>query len=155
MSPEQAAAMYAEFKDIYAKYPQEFGYDNQAPTSPALYDAWIFLELMLQKLPFLSEFVGEQVFPTYCYARHYKNGATLVKHTDRPACEVSISAHLGGDADWKLFFEKPNGEEVGLNLKPGQAAVYLGCVTNHWREGGYQGQEYGRSEEHTSELQSH
>lgn len=144
LKPEEAADLYEQFKETYKMFPNEFWYDPQCPTSPAMTDPFIFVTLLLQKLPFMSEFTGEQLFPTYSYARHYKHGASLAKHTDRDACEISISVHLGGDADWKLVFEKPNGEEVGLNLKPGQGAVYLGCKTKHWREGGYQGQEYGQ-----------
>ena len=144
LTPEQAANLYQEFKDLYKNKSQGFTYDEQCPNSPAIYNAPMFLTLLLQKLPFMSEFVGEEVYPTYCYARHYRNNAVLAKHVDRASSEVSITAHLGGDKSWKIFFEKPNGEEIGLDLKPGQAALYLGCTAHHWREGKYEGREYGQ-----------
>lgn len=141
---EEAVSLYKRFKEIYTETPGEFTQDCQCPRSPGIMDAYVFLALLVNKVPHMSEIIGEQVFPTYCYARHYRQGEVLLKHVDRDACEISVSVHLGGDADWKLSFKKPNGEEVGLSLKPGEAAVYLGCTTEHWREGEYQGQEYGQ-----------
>jgi hypothetical protein len=144
ISPEEAANFYAQFKELYRIYPHEFQFRPQVPNSPGLSDPWIFLELMLQKLPIMSDLVGEQLFPTYCYGRHYKNGAVLLKHTDREACEIGVSLHLGGDVDnWGLFFESPNKKVNEVALKPGQAVVYLGCETPHWRNE-FTGQEYGQ-----------
>jgi hypothetical protein len=144
ISIEEAKDLYNQFKDAHDKHPTEFAYDNQTENSPAIYDAWMFVELLIKKIPFVSKVIGEDVFPTYCYARHYKNKAVLEKHTDRPACEISLSLHLGGDSTpWDIFFEKPNGEVSGINLKPGQCVFYLGCNIPHWREQ-FTGQEYGQ-----------
>jgi hypothetical protein len=144
LKKEEAADLHTQFKEMYANYPEQFGYDHQSPNSPAMLDPFIFVTLLLEKLPFVAEFMGEPVFPTYSYARHYKHGATLHKHTDRAACEITVSVNLGKDASWDLCFEKPDGEKVAVDLEPGEAAVYSGCTTMHWRDGGYKGQEYGQ-----------
>jgi hypothetical protein len=93
----------------------------------------------------MNELVGEKLLPTYAYARVYKNGAELKKHTDRPACEISVTLHLGSDgSSWPLGFTKPDGSTVFKDLKPGQAVIYCGCISEHWREGTFAGQEYGQ-----------
>ena len=73
--------------------------DNQVPESSAVYNYLPFLEMLCQKCPEVSIAIGETVLPTYTYARVYKNGATLEGHTDRDACEISLTVHLGGDED--------------------------------------------------------
>jgi len=93
-----------------------------------------FLELLCEKIPEVSKCIGETVLPTYTYSRVYKEGATLGKHTDRDACEISITLHLDGDEQWPFYIERPNGETASLNLNPGDAILYLGCVAPHWRE---------------------
>lgn len=93
----------------------------------------------------MNELVEEKLLPTYAYARIYKNGAELVKHKDRPACEVSVTLNIGGDGtSWPICFTKPDGSVVSKDLKPGQAVIYLGCISEHWREGAFTGQEYGQ-----------
>jgi hypothetical protein len=104
-----------------------------------------FVALMCEKTAHMNELVGEKLLPTYAYARIYKNGAELTRHTDRPACEISVTVHLGGDGtSWPLGFTKPDGSAVLKDLKPGEAVVYFGCISEHWREGAFTGQEYGQ-----------
>lgn len=35
---------------------------------------------------------------------------------------------------WPIFIETPNGESVEIHLKPGDAALYKGHESKHWRE---------------------
>jgi hypothetical protein len=103
------------------------------------------LEILVDKIKFMSDIVEEPLAPTYSYVRLYKNNGKLLKHVDRPSCEISVTAHLGSDGtEWKFGIEKPNKEEVILNLLPGQAIIYLGCIAPHWREKKYQGENYGQ-----------
>lgn len=142
ITPERAAALAQEFEDCYKKYPESFAKDAQCPESLAIYDMWAFVELLVEKTMFVAEVTQEPMFPTYSYARLYKHGETLKRHTDRPACEVSVTLHLGSDGvEWPIYFETPEKQAVSINLKPGQAAVYLGCVAPHWREA-YEGSDY-------------
>lgn len=107
--------------------------DGQAENSHSAYNYIDFLELLCEKTPEVSKFLGETVLPTYSYARVYKEGSTLTPHQDRDACEISLTLNLSGDVDWPIYIKKPNGEEVSLNLKSGDAMIYLGCDAEHWR----------------------
>lgn len=81
----------------------------------------------------MSEYIGQPVLPTYTYGRVYKKGAVLAAHTDRPACEVSLTLNLDGDQVWPIFIRGTDGAATGVILAPGDAALYLGCVGEHWR----------------------
>ena len=107
-------------------------------------DAIPFVELLCEKINYISDLLEEKVLPTYSYSIIYKNNSLLHRHKDRHACDISISLHLGGDAKWDFGIKKPNGEEVKLNLNVGDAILYLGCEAEHWREGLYQGKNYNQ-----------
>ena len=144
IAPDKAAELYTYFKEEAVKNPAAFRYDEQCPKSLAMYDFGWFLELLIDKTPFMSEVLEEPMFPTYSYARIYVNKEILEKHTDRHACEVSVTLHLGSDGtEWPIWFTKPNGEEVSYILKPGQAVIYLGMISSHWRDA-FEGQEYAQ-----------
>jgi hypothetical protein len=144
ITPEKANELYKHFKDEIVKNPEVFYRDTQCPKSLAIYDFRWFLELLIDKIPFMSKVLEEPMFPTYTYARLYANKEILVKHTDRPACEVSVTLNIGNDGtDWPIWFTKPNGETASCNLKLGQAVIYLGENSEHWRNA-FQGQEYGQ-----------
>jgi hypothetical protein len=115
--------------------------DTQVQNSQAHYNHIDFLELLCEKTPEVSKFLGETVLPTYSYARVYKNGATLEKHTDRHACEISLTINLSGDESWPIWIKTPDGKEVSLDLESGDAMLYLGYQAEHWRKQ-YQGKEY-------------
>ena len=142
VTPKRAKALAHKMADVYKQHPQDFIMDKQCPSSVAIYDMWAFVELLVEKTPLIASITEEPMFPTYSYARMYKNGETLKRHTDRGACEVSVTLNLSNDGvEWPIYFETPNKKVVGLNLKPGQAAVYLGCVAPHWRDV-YEGTDY-------------
>lgn len=118
--------------------------DEQAPeSSHSIINFREFVELLCAKNMEVASLVGEMVLPTYAYARIYKNGNVLEKHTDRHECEISLSVHLQGDKDWPIYMKKPNGDSVGVVLNQGDAVLYLGCDTPHWRNA-YDGEEYGQ-----------
>jgi hypothetical protein len=103
-----------------------------------------FSELHINKIYQVSEFMGESLFPTYQYSRLYQKGSFLKKHTDRYACEISVTVHLGSDGtSWPIYFTKPNGDVNFVNLNPGEAVIYLGCDSIHWRDE-YQGNDYAQ-----------
>lgn len=83
--------------------------------------------------------IGRKLFNTYYYDRFYFPGQELVKHTDRDACEISVTVHVstalkGPAADWPICIESPDGQEHKINLKPGDGLIYKGCHQTHWRE---------------------
>jgi hypothetical protein len=100
----------------------------------AYQDAVPFLELLCEKRNEISNLIGESVVPSYSFCMVYGPDSQLIRHLDRPACEISLTVHLGGDAEWPIFIKKPSGEGVSFKLNPGDAVVYLGCIAEHWRE---------------------
>jgi hypothetical protein len=140
---ERAAALCKEFKDHCES--NNLPGDNQVEESQAAYNYMSFLELLTEKTPEVSREIEEHVLPTYTYARIYKNGATLKKHMDRDACEISLTVHLDGDMGWPIFVQTPGGSTAEVVLEPGDALLYLGCEAPHWREefdGNYYGQAF-------------
>jgi len=145
MHPERAAWLFNYLKTSIAFYPDQYGQpDQQVPGAPCASNMWEMLEMLVDNAAPMKAFLGEPVFPTYVYSRLYKNGCELKPHVDRPACEISMTVHLGSDGTpWPFYIRKPNNEVVGLDLKPGQTVIYMGNRAEHWREP-YQGQEYGQ-----------
>ena len=142
ISQEQAQAFNQEF--FILERDNGCVKDQQAPSSPAIYNFKPFLELLCQKVSEVNTLVEEPVLPTYTYARIYKKGEILTRHRDRPACEISLTLNIGGDMPWSIGIQKPTGEEVNLDLNIGDAMLYLGCVADHWRDTSFSGQNYSQ-----------
>ena len=86
--------------------------------------------LMINKLNLMEKETGLKLLPTYAFWRMYTMFADLTKHKDRPSCEISVTVMIGSDGKkWPIYME---GTEI--NLEPGDAAIYLGCEIEHWRE---------------------
>jgi hypothetical protein len=102
-----------------------------------------FVRLLVDKVPEVARLLKEAVLPTYVYARIYKHGSVLERHRDRPACEISLTLNLAKDTDWPIYFQKPDGPEVAIELEPGDAVLYLGCISDHWRNN-FSGNEYSQ-----------
>jgi hypothetical protein len=135
---DQAIALADEFRQHALN---NCGGDSQAPDSHAEYDFMPFVRLLVKKVPEVSVLVGEDVLPTYVYARVYKNGSILNRHKDRAACEVSLTINLLKSHDWPIYFQRPDGSETSVELEPGDAVLYLGCTADHWRHQ-FNGDEY-------------
>jgi Rps23 Pro-64 3,4-dihydroxylase Tpa1-like proline 4-hydroxylase len=134
-----------ELSEDFKNYCEQnnVGSDPQVPNSPSCYNYISFLELLCEKTPEVSKILEETVLPTYSYARLYKNGSVLSKHRDRDACEISLTVHLDGDTPWSIWVETPSGEEQSIVLNPGDAMLYSGCTSTHWRDP-YEGEEYSQ-----------
>lgn len=138
INQQQALDLAKKFKEYCIKFNLQG--DPQAPNSSAIYDFMTFLRLLVEKIPEVSELLGEKVLPTYTYARVYKEGSELLRHRDRPACEISLTLNLLKDTDWPIYFQRPDGSETSIELNPGDAVLYLGCQADHWRNK-FEGQE--------------
>lgn len=105
--------------------------DRLVPKSFSAYALPETEHLLLDLTPVISKHLGKELYPTYSYCRIYHTGATMRPHTDRPACEYSMSLCLSGES-WPLWFQldKP----TPLTLQPGQAVLYKGLELTHWRE---------------------
>lgn len=84
----------------------------------------------------LEKIIGRKLYNTYYYDRFYFPGQDLKVHTDRNACEISVSIHISSNTDkpWSLWVETPYGEKHSCNLEPGDGMIYKGCERPHWRE---------------------
>jgi hypothetical protein len=88
--------------------------------------------LLLKKIPLMEKETGLQLYPTYSFWRMYTKYAKLGKHIDRPACEISVTVMLGADEEsnsWPIYIDG-----TPIYMKQGDAAIYLGCESMHWRE---------------------
>lgn len=138
INPQKALDLTKEFKEHCIKFKLQG--DPQVPNSHAMYDFMSFVRLLVEKVPEVSELLGEKVLPTYTYARIYKEGSELLRHRDRPACEISLTLNLSKDKDWPIYFQRPDKSETSVELNPGDAVMYLGCQADHWRNK-FEGQE--------------
>ena len=115
-----------DFNKDYQVDPQSF--------SPAWYNDPLMIALLDTKLPIVEKESNLKLFPTYSYWRYYIFGGILKKHTDRPACEISITACIKKYDNWPIIIEGNS-----LELKEGEAVLYNGCDQEHWRPGIYKG----------------
>ncbi len=128
--------------------------DSQCSKSFAIYGDPVHSE-MLEKYRYrLEEHLNKKLFPTYPYSRIYQPRETLSYHSDRPACEISMTITLDFDTytnlPWEIWVEVEGGREsytavestkkielkhgVPITLMPGDALCYKGCDISHWRE---------------------
>lgn len=131
ISTRKAKSLSSKFKLDHEKnnYPG----DSQAPNSACVYGYAPADKLMKEKIDELSELVGEPLLSTYTYCRIYANGEELTPHTDRPACELTVSVNLDCDKVWPIYIHDADYNEQEILLNPGDAAVFLGCFMSHWR----------------------
>ena len=96
---------------------------------------------MLKKKNIIEKETNKTLLPTYSFWRMYTKFATLEKHTDRPSCEISVTLNIcGDDTEWPIYMDG-----ASITLGYGDAAIYLGCEVEHWREpfeGDYQMQAF-------------
>ena len=93
--------------------------------------------MLVQSRSAIEALVGRELLPAYAFWRIYEHGAALGRHVDRNSCEVSATIAIASDpaeADWPIMVEGLDGTSAALALRPGDAAVYLGCQVPHWRD---------------------
>jgi hypothetical protein len=106
--------------------------DEQIPNAKAILDHEVMFETLQERLwPTIEMIVGEELIPTYAYARLYSNGDELKKHSDRPACEVSVTIQLGRSHhySWPIYMG-----DQRFDMGEGDGVIYKGCDVEHWRE---------------------
>lgn len=84
----------------------------------------------------IEELLNIDLLKTYYYDRFYFVGQELTRHKDRPACEISVTIQINsnGKQSWPIWFKRPDGEEVSVNMNNGDGVIYKGCDIEHWRE---------------------
>lgn len=110
---------------------QENNADEQVPDSITLLSHDLIFETLQERLwPKIEGIVDRPLIPTYAYARLYKNGNELKKHTDRAACEVSVTIQLGRSHHY-AYPIYVDGSRV--DLAEGDGVLYYGMDQEHWR----------------------
>ena len=102
--------------------------------SPSWYNDPLMNSLLDIKLSTVEKESNLKLFPTYAYWRYYIFGATLSKHKDRPACEISVTACIKKYDNWPITIDK-----TSFELNEGDAVLYAGCDQEHYRPGIYKG----------------
>ena len=132
-----------EIHPVYGR----FG-DNQVSKSFNMYGDPATDILLKNIKPLMEKQTGLKLVETYSYCRVYRKGDILIRHKDRPSCEISTTLNLGGDPwpihleakknvgipDGKKYTASSNNKGISINLKPGDMLVYQGMVLEHWRE---------------------
>ena len=111
--------------------------EKQVNGSLARYNIPIYKELHHLVKKEIEDILKIDLYPTYFYDRFYFAGQQLKRHSDRPACEVSVTLQISSnnpDNPWPIWFERPDGTESYVLMKDGDATVYKGCEREHWRD---------------------
>lgn len=118
-------------KDKFTYCPEE----KQVNGSLARYNFPPYKELHYLVKKEVEEILGIDLHPTYYFDRFYFAGQQLKRHSDRPACEVSVTLQISTNRKepWPIWFEKPDETESFVNMKNGDAVIYKGCEREHWR----------------------
>tara|TARA_R110000772_G_scaffold187947_1_gene299058 strand:+ start:452 stop:982 length:531 start_codon:yes stop_codon:yes gene_type:complete len=127
--------------NVYQKYcynkldlNKDYQLDSQS-FSPAWYNDPLMTALLDIKLPLVEKESNLRLFQTYAYWRYYVFGAILDEHTDRPSCEISLTACIKKYDNWPIVVEG-----TSFELEEGDAVLYAGCDQEHWRPGVYKGE---------------
>ncbi len=119
--------------------------DPQAPGDYSKYGDLVFDTLLYNLKDSMNKWTGMNLIPTYSYHRLYTTGTELVRHSDRPSCEISTTLCLGydisninkkvySDYSWPMYIKEKTGVEIPVQCKPGDMIIYRGCDLEHWRE---------------------
>jgi hypothetical protein len=113
--------------------------DSQAPNSYVFYGDPLMDTILGESVQKLSEIAGYNLLPTYTYTRLYGKGDELIKHRDRPSCELSATLSLGipaGEDINPIYFSvnEDESDAIEIKLNPGDLCLYHGCDLYHWRK---------------------
>tara|TARA_Y100001938_G_C7967986_1_gene367835 strand:- start:188 stop:820 length:633 start_codon:yes stop_codon:yes gene_type:complete len=133
LSKENALELGLDFINYTKTLDEKDKGDTQVPKAFSVHCPKNGQDILYKKCDEVSNIVGCKLLPTYSYARVYEKENFLPIHKDRPACEVSLTVHLNGDTSWPFYIINPQGLPIELDLQPGDAVIYLGCVSHHWR----------------------
>ena len=124
------------FKEKYiSPYETFFGTwnDPQVINTYSHYGDIVMETLLLKLNDLMNKKTKLTLYPTYSYARLYKNGDILKKHMDRFSCEISTTMNLGGEL-WPIYLKDTKNQVKKIILKPGDMLIYRGTELEHWRE---------------------
>ena len=138
-----AATELLMIKDaVQSQEPDRDLSDPQVPNAFSWYSPFIGESLLQYLHPVVEQICGEELYPTYSYARIYYNGNVLEHHKDRPSCEISATLTLKQTTPWDIWMENISTKEyTPQNLETGDICIYRGNDIKHGREP-YTGEEH-------------
>ena len=112
--------------------------DPQCPLSDSVYGDPVLDGILENLAKPLGTMLGVELLPTYTYARIYRNGEVLERHTDRPACEISGTLTLGYDSNSELWpinvsLDPDDKYGISIGIPVGSILMYRGNEVTHWR----------------------
>ena len=109
--------------------------DEQSLNAPSYYKDPIMDIILVNKIKKAEEVSQLSLYPTYAYWRGYTYGSILKDHKDRESCEISITANIDScGISWPLHMEHKD-----IEIKTGDAVMYLGCDVLHGRKNYFKG----------------
>jgi hypothetical protein len=110
--------------------------DNQVPLAKSKHNHPVIDDIHDRIKPILEDITGKTLRKTYHYTRIYKKNSVLLPHTDREACEYSVTMLLGYKGpNWAIkVLNNETLDEESFLLNPGDGVLYKGCDVVHWRE---------------------
>ena len=130
LTKEQISLMshYCKLKHIVNKDSFDFVQSNVGDTR--FYADPLMEALMIDKKKLLEQETGLELLPTYSFWRMYTKDGDLAMHKDRHPCEISVTVMIGSSGEpWPIYME-----EKPIEMKSGDAVVYLGCDIYHGRK---------------------
>lgn len=113
--------------------------DDQTPGRYVAYDEATTNYVHQQLTRTVSDVARRVVMPSYNYLALYQGGARLDPHTDREACEYTVSLCIDATPDpqthgaWPLHLMTADGQ-VSLVQDIGDAVLFRGRYLTHWRD---------------------
>jgi hypothetical protein len=141
IDPSRLICDIPEEKGLYHYYGKEDKFthipnEDQVPGSTSRYYWPPYKEIHNDLKNKIQDIIGKKLYHTYYYDRFYFDGQDLSPHTDRDACEISISVHIGTNIKepWGFWIENGDGKRARIYMEPGDGVIYKGCERMHWRE---------------------
>lgn len=113
--------------------------DDQSPGRYVAYDEPLTRFVHAQLARTISDVARRVVVPSYNYLAFYQGGATLDPHTDREACEYTLSLSIDATPDphthgaWPIHLMTAAGP-VSFTHDVGDALLFRGRELTHWRD---------------------
>ena len=109
---------------------------TEDPTSKYFYYADPLIETILdEKHKYVENIIDKKLHPTYSYARIYQPGESLKPHIDRSSCEISVTVNVATVGEQSpIWMKYMDYSPKSFYLKAGDAVIYKGCESLHWRE---------------------
>lgn len=130
--PEERGILRYIRNDKFFHHPEE----KQVNGSLSRYNFPPYKEIYFMVKKEVERILNMDLHPTYYFERYYFTGQALKRHTDRCECEISVTLQIGSNhkEPWPIWFKKPDGSESFVNMQDGDAVIYKGCESEHWRD---------------------